>query len=158
VDLELAGKTYTFPAVPAVQWLAQLMQDDLDPDQIILELCQDGYELLLDEDLGAEDLYHALLDVIGQVSGRKWWIALRLIGVVKANWNVLGAEMFYRHIDPTVLSLSAWLDVMLVLTIRAMDAKDVSMFTSRLELPPPGETIPEEEMEMSADQFLSMAG
>lgn len=134
------------------------MAENLDQDQILLELCPQGYELLLDEELDPEELTRALLDVIEQVSGRKWWIALRLIWVVRANWNVLGAEMFYRHIDPTALSLSAWLDVMLVLTIKAMEPKDVSMFTSKLELPPPGETIAEEEMVMSADQFLSMAG
>lgn len=158
VELDLAGRTYTFPAVPAVEWLSVLMAENLDQDQILLELCPQGYELLLDEELDPEELTRALLDVIEQVSGRKWWIALRLIWVVRANWNVLGAEMFYRHIDPTALSLSAWLDVMLVLTIKAMEPKDVSMFTSKLELPPPGETIAEEEMVMSADQFLSMAG
>jgi hypothetical protein len=158
VELELAGNVYLFPAVPAVDWLAVLMKQDLDPDEIVLEMCQDGAELLLNEDIDPRELQEAVFDVIEQVSGRKWWIALRLIGVVRGSWNVLGAEMFYRHIDPAVLSLSAWLDVMLVLTIRAMDPKDVAMFTSRLELPPPGQTVPEEEMAMSSDQFLSMAG
>lgn len=159
VDVDLAGRTYTFPALPAVDWLTVLMTEDLDLERLVLDLCPGGHELLFDETLDSLDgLYEVLLDVIEQVSGRKWWIALRLIGVIRTNWNVLGAEMFYRHIDPTQLSLSGWLDAMLVLTIKAMDPKDVSMFTSRLELPPPGETIPEEEMEMSADQFLSMAG
>ncbi len=158
MDLDLAGHTYTFPAVPATDWLAVLMVDSPDPDTIILELCPQGHHLLVDEELDQEELYKALLDVIGQVSGRKWWIALRLIQVVRNNWNVLGAEMFYRHIDPNALSLSAWLDVMLVLTIRAMEPKDVAMFTSRLEIPPAGEEMAPEDMEMSADQFLSMAG
>lgn len=158
VELELAGKTYTFPALPASDWLATLMVADLDPDQVILDLCPGGHALLLDDSVDPDDLYASLLDVIEQVSGRRWWIALRLIGVIRTNWNVLGAEMFYRHIDPTVLSLSAWLDVMLVITIKAMDPKDVALFTSRLEVPPPGEEIELESMEMSAEQFLSMAG
>jgi hypothetical protein len=58
------------------------------------------------------------------------------------------------------LSLAAWLDVMLVILIRCMDPKEVSMFVSRLELPPPSEMAAEqdrvEEMEMSVEQFLSM--
>jgi hypothetical protein len=158
VDVELAGKTYTFPALPAVDWLSVLMADELDLEHVVLELCPGGYALLFEEDLDLDGLYQVLLDVIEQVSGRKWWIALRFIGVIRANWNVLGAEMFYRHIDPTALSLSGWLDAMLVLTIKAMDPKDVAMFTSRLEDPPPGEEVAPEEMEMSAEQFLSMAG
>lgn len=158
VELELAGKVYTFPALPAVDWLSVLMADPVDPDRILLDLCPGGHEPLFDEDLDQELLGTALLDVIEQVAGRKWWIALRLIGVVRANWNVLGAEMFYRHINPATLSLSAWLDVMLVITIRAMDPKDVAMFTSRLEIPPAGEETALEDMEMSTDQFLSMAG
>ena len=158
VELEIAGVVYSFPAVPAADWLTVLMAENLDPDQILLDLCPTGYALLFDENVDQEELYLAVLDVVEQVSGRKWWIALRLIGVVRSNWNVLGAEMFYRHIDPTVLSLSAWLDVMLVLTIRAMDPKDVAMFTSRLEIPPAGIESDPADMEMSADQFLSMAG
>lgn len=159
MDVDLAGRVYTFPALPAVDWLAVLMTEDLDLEQIVVQLCPDGYGLLFDESVeGLDGLYQVLLDVIEQVSGRKWWIALRLIHVVRNNWNVLGAEMFYRHIDPTHLSLSGWLDAMLVLTIKAMDPKDVAMFTAKLELPPPGEETAPEDMEMTAEQFLSMAG
>jgi len=156
--VELAGRTYTFPALPAVDWLSVLMAEDLDLERMVLELCPGGHVLLFEESLELDGLYEVLLDVIEQVSGRKWWIALRFIGVIRANWNVLGAEMFYRGIDPTRLSLSGWLDAMLVLTLKAMDPKDVTMFVSRLEVSPPGEEIAPEEMEMSADQFLSMAG
>jgi hypothetical protein len=157
IELDLAGKAYTIPALPAVDWLTILMADSVDPERILLDLCPGGHEILLDESLEQDDIGNALLDVIEQVSGRRWWIALRLIGVVRSNWHILGAEMFYRHIDPAALSLSAWLDVMLVITIRSMDPKDVAMFTMKLELPPEGEEPGTEGMEMSAEQFLSMA-
>lgn len=157
MELELAGVVYAFPAKPAVDWLTVLMAEDLDLDRLILELCPTGSGLLFDESLDAQDLYDALLDVIEQVSGRRWWIALRLIKVIRENWNVLGAEMFFRNIDPARLSLSAWLDTMLVLTIRAIEPKEVAAFVMRLEAPPEGEETAAEEMEMSTEQFLSMA-
>jgi len=157
VVLALGGQEYEFPAVPAVDWLTILMADDIDLERIPLELCPRGIELLTDEAVHPDVLYDALLDVIGQVSGRHWWIALRLIVAVRVNWNVLGAEMFFRNLDPARISLSGWLDAMLVIAIKAMEPKDVAMFVSKLELPPPGEELDPEEMEMSADQFLSMA-
>jgi hypothetical protein len=134
-----------------------LMADDVDLERILLDLCPSGIALLTDETVPPDVLYDALLEVITQVSGRHWWIALRLIVTIRMSWNVLGAEMFFRNVDPARMSLSGWLDAMLVITIRAMEPKDVAMFVSRLEVPPPGEDVAPEEMEMSADQFLSMA-
>lgn len=157
IVLVLGGREYEIPALPAVDWLMILMADQLDLDRILLELCPRGVELFTDETVEPDALYAVLLDVIEQVSGRRWWIALRLIMTVRNNWNALGAEMFFKNIDPSRLSLSGWLDSMLVLTIRALEPKDVAMFVSRLELPPPGEEADTEDMEMSADQFLSMA-
>jgi hypothetical protein len=155
--LALRGQEYEIPAVPAVDWLTILMADDIDLERVLLELCPRGIELLTDEDVDPEVLYDALLDVVEEVSGRYWWIALRLIVTIRVNWNVLGAEMFFRNLDPARMSLSGWLDAMLVIAIKSMEPKDVAMFVSKLELPPPGEELDPEDMEMSADQFLSMA-
>ena len=157
VVLALRGQEYEIPAVPAVDWLTILMADDIDLERVLLELCPRGIELLTDEDVDPEVLYDALLDVVEEVSGRYWWIALRLIVTIRVNWNVLGAEMFFRNLDPARMSLSGWLDAMLVIAIKSMEPKDVAMFVSKLELPPPGEELDPEDMEMSADQFLSMA-
>lgn len=147
---------YEIPALPATDWLQVLMQEHPDLEAILTELCPNGMGLLFDEDLEEQELWDILLDVIEQASGRHWWIAMRLINVVRGSWNVLGAEMFYRGIDPNTLSLAAWLDAMLLVIIRAMDPKDVTMFTMKLEMVPAGEEPDEEEMEMSTEQFLSM--
>ena len=113
----------------------------------------------MDEELETEQLLELSLDIIEAASGRRWWIALRLIGVMMANWHVLGAEMLLRGVDATRLSLSGWLDVALLLAIRNMEPKDVTMFTSQLELPPPEERVEiMEDMEMPRDQFLSIMG
>lgn len=159
-ELELGGQVWEFPAVPAVAWLAILMDEQPDMDRILVDLCPRGLELLFNDTIEPDILYRGLLDLIEMVAARRWWIAMRLISVVRQNWHVLGPEMFLAGVDPEVLSLAAWLDIMMVLTIRAMEAKEVSLFVSRLELPPPSEVADEmdriEEFEMSREQFLSM--
>lgn len=150
------GEEFEIPALPATDWLQVLMKENVNLEEILMELCPNGAGLLFDETLDPEELWDILLNVIEQASGRHWWIAMRLIGVCRDNWNVIGAEMFYRGIDPNVLSLAGWLDAMLLLLIRAMDPKDVTMFTMRLEMVPAGEEPDEDEMEISAEQFLSM--
>lgn len=160
VELELDGEIWEFPAVPAVDWLAILMDKELDLDRVLLDLCPRGMELLFRDTIEPEVLYRAILDLIETASARRWWIAMRLIGVVKANWHVLGPEMVTTGIDPTVLSLAAWLDCMMVALINAMERKEVGLFVSRLEMPPPSEVAAEmervDEFEMSVEQFLSM--
>jgi hypothetical protein len=136
------------------------MDEQPDLDRVLIELCPTGMELLFNQEIEPEVLCSAILELIATVAARKWWIALRMIGIVRQNWNVLGPEMIMSGIDPQVLSLAAWLDAMLVILIRAMDPKEVSLFVSRLELPPPSEMAAEmervDEMEMSVEQFLSM--
>lgn len=152
------GRDVEFPAAPAADWLAVLMTDPIDLEDIIRLLATDGEKLLFDEDFGAES-YEMCLEVISSVSGRPWWQAMRLINVAKANWNTVGAEMLYRGFFPGDVSLSAWLDVALVVIIKLMDPKQVTMFTMQLEMPPvdviDGESQ-EQEMEMDRNQFLSM--
>lgn len=156
VVIDVGGETYEIPALPATDWLQVLMKDPPDLEEILTLLCPGGTGLLFDESLEVEELWEILLNVVEEASGRHWWIAMRLINVCRASWNVLGAEMFYRGIDPNTLSLAAWLDAMLLVIIRTMDPKDVTMFTMKLEMVPAGEELEPEEMEMSADQFLSM--
>jgi len=156
VTLSIADREWEIPAASAADWLSVLMADPVDLDEVVRAMVIDGESLLFDESVGVE-LEELCLDVISMVSGRPWWQALRMISVATANWNVLGGEMLYRGIIPDQVSLSQWLDVLLLVTIRSMDPKDVTMFTLQLENPPvdvvDGAAV---ELEMSRDQFLSM--
>lgn len=157
VTIQAGGRDYTIPALPAADWLAVLMADPFDPDDLILELVDDGRELLFIETMTADDLEHICFDIIATVSARPWWIAMRLVAMARGNWSVLGAELILKGIDPQRVSLAAWLDALLLITLRTMDSKDVTMFTMRLEEPPPEEAASvADELEMSAEAFLSM--
>ena len=103
---------------------------------------------------GLEELYETCLEVISTASGRPWWVTMRLIGVARESWHILSGEML--KVDATRMSLSGWLDVLLLVIISSMDPKDTTMFSMRLEAPPPEVETKPEEMEMSANSFLNM--
>lgn len=162
VDVRIDGNTIQIPALPACEWLALLMTDGLDVGDFFWSLSPDLSEALDDalyaERLSFDDYLDLIFGVLDQVCGRRWHIALRLIGSARASWDVVGAELVYRHVDAAVISLSAWLDVVLLIMLKSMEEKDVAMFTAKLEAPPPG-VDPMDEMEMPADDFAAlMAG
>jgi len=157
VIISAGGRDYEIPALPAADWLAVLMADPFDPDDVILSLVKDGRELLFTESVAADDLEHVCLDVISTVSARPWWVTLRLVTLARSSWSILGAELTLKGVRADQVPLAAWLDALLLLALRTMDSKDVTMFTLKLEEPPPEEIESVAgEMEMSADNFLSL--
>lgn len=147
----------------AAEWLTVLMVENLELDDIFPGLLdEDGVEvvedLIIDGTLDLEEFQELVLSVIEVASARPWWVTLRLVEAARGSWDILGGEMGLRGVDPTRLSLSAWLDVLLLIIIRSMDQKDVQMFTLKLEAPPPqAQQDAEQSMEMPAAAFLAMA-
>lgn len=156
VILTVQGRDYEIPALPAAQWLRVLMREDATAEDVFLELVPEGVRLLLEDD-GSWDAGELAEQVIELASGRRWYIAMRLINVVRSNWNVIGATMLMKGVDAQQLSLSGWLDVALLVVLQHMEQKDVTMFVSQLEIPPEGEAPPEEEMVMTHEAFMAMA-
>jgi hypothetical protein len=153
----IKGRQFDIPAHSAAEWLAVLMAEDCAIEDVFLEFVPDGATLLLDAGLGFE-LDDVAKEIITTVSGRPWYVSLRLIQVMRGSWNILGATMLLRGVDATRMSLSGWLDVALLLLFQHLDPKDVAMVTAQLEMPPTGEEVPAEEMEMSREEFLSLMG
>lgn len=160
VVIDACGQQVEIPPLPAADWLSVLMINDLELDNIFpgflsLEESDLVEEMIISGDLDLEEYEDIILSIIETVSARHWWIALRLIGVARASWDLLGGELALRGVDAGQISLSSWLDAVLLLAIEAQDPKDVTMFTMKLEAPPP--TMKTEEPEMDASTFMSMA-
>ena len=159
VTVTFMGHEFEIPALSAADWLVYLMQPVPDLDGLISDLLPGAEDLLYDLELDPDKLYETCLELIALVSARPWWVALRQVSVAMDSWHILGAELALKHIDPERISLALWLDTLLIVTIRAMDPKDVTMFVMKLEAIPVealGST-PAQEMEMSRGDFLSMA-
>lgn len=148
--------------MPAVDWLAVLMSDDLHLDDVFPGLLADVdvdwvEERLLQGDLELDEYQRIVFDIIETASARKWYVTLRLIEVAKSSWDSIGSEMMLRGVDAAQVSLAAWLDILLITILRNMEQKDVTMFTMRLEAPPPEEAQEAiEDLEMSRSAFMAM--
>lgn len=159
VTVTIGGQDIEIPALPAVEWLAYLMRPEPDVDGLILDLLPEVDELLFQERTNVEDVYEMILELIATVCARTWWVALRQISIARESWHILGPQML-EVVDASQVSIAAWLDVLLLKTLSSMDPKDTTMFSSRLEAPPPSVTAtkePMEEMEMDRGAFLSMS-
>lgn len=156
--MTFAGREYEIPAMSAAAWLSVLMEDELDLEDIFPGLTgkeEEIIDLVIDGKQTMDDLELVSLEVIAAVSGRPWWVAMRLVGAARASWPVLGPALIQR-VDPNVVSLSAWLDVLLVEIMDRMKPEQAQMFALRLELPPPELEMPEADMEMSAESFMAL--
>lgn len=154
--IRVAGQDFEVPPLVAADWLAVLMVEDFSMDEFIMLILPEADDLLYETGLPLDELYEACTDLISTVSARPWWVTMRLINLARESWEVLGAELILKHVDAATLSLSAWLDALLVVTIRALDPKDVTMFTMRLEAVPETEAEEGVEPEMSAEAFLAL--
>lgn len=162
VVVTLGGRELEIPALAAVDWLVILMApepqlDDLFPGLLSPEDADWVEEQILDGKLKLPEFQELIYQVIETASARKWWVALRLIDMARRSWDVIGSEMLIRGVDAAHVSLSAWLDVLLITALRNMDPKETTMFTLRLESPPEQEKEPEE-MEMSRSAFMALGG
>ena len=147
--------------MPAIDWLTVLMDDSFSPELVFPGLLEETdrdlvEQLLHSGALDVEDMWKLGLDIITQASGRKWYVALRLVLTAKEAWDALGGDMAAVRSDA---SLSAWLDILFTLIVRNIEDSKRTMFLMKLEIVPQGWGDEEPQaMEMSADAFLAMAG
>lgn len=155
----LGAREFEIPAMAAADWLAYLMQAAPDVDGLIIDLFDDAEKMLYAGSITIEQLYEAVLDLIATVCARPWWVALRQINVARNAWHVLGPKILER-VDLEHVSISAFLDVLLVVTLESMDPKDTAMFVLKLEAVPTEvgkeQPAPIDSMEMNRGTFLSM--
>ena len=130
---------------------------DLFPGALESEDQDHVFDMILNGSLAEVDFGELVLNIIAEVSGRPWWVALRLVNGARNGWSVVGADMLLRGVDATRLSFSGWLDVALLTMIKNIDQKKLTMFNLELEQPPPGEgSDAESEPTMTASAFMSM--
>ena len=160
IEVRVGNQIIEIPAMPAVDWLLYLLQPTPDLDGLLGNLLPEIDDAIYDNLTSIADMYLLLLDIISTVSAHKWWVTLRLTNLAYHNWSSLGPELMFHGVDAAQVSLAAWLDALLLLTLRNMDPKKITMFTMQLEIPPPelsGDTDELPQLETDRSAFLSMA-
>lgn len=112
------------PPRPAVDWITAVLDDGL------VDLF-DGpsSELLTDLHLDGVDIDPVVLDALTEVSGRPWYVALRLL--MGLNGDDMRGEVLSR-IDIATAPLGAVLDVIYALATRGMDNEGRTRFEAQL--------------------------
>lgn len=162
VVMDVAGREVAIPAMCAADWLHTLMNVNLTTDDVFPGLLDDDDHQFVEEQLHSggfsyDDCQELALEIIAQVSGRPWWVALRLISVARNSWDALGGDMVEKT-DAATMPLGGWLDALFLLVVRTIEDSKRTMFLMKLEIAPEGwGSNPEETVEMSADAFMAMA-
>lgn len=113
--MSFAGRVFKVPAMDAAGWLELLLAETIDYEglfpglagpQAVLEVNQ----MMLEGQAAEGDLERAILDLLEAVSGRSWWITLRLCFSMRSNWESVGGEMARMGVYPWGMPLGYWLD------------------------------------------------
>lgn len=146
VDVELAGEWFHIPKADAVEWLKRFLTEDLDPEAIFPGMCAPEeeirvYEYIISAGVPKAQMERAFYDVVEAVTGRRWWIAVRLFRSARDSWDRIGGPLALRGITGRGISVAAWLDAAYAVILDLLkdgDAKNIGRFTSQLVSPPPG--------------------
>lgn len=166
VIVHLAGRDWTIPARPAADWLGVLLAERFDAEEVFPGLLDPAdvekadawlQEELLWERIDLKAVGTAVLEAITVISGRPWWLTVRLTAVVRGAWTNIGAQLAMSGPDPATAPLGAWLDAAYLTLIRSLAPDRLTEWVSRLNAPPTGEApVFDEEAESAA--FLAAMG
>lgn len=142
LDVDIAGATYTIPALPASGWLMAVASGSyLDIVPGLLEGPGEALDdLLLDGD--PDGLCQAAARAaIGAASGTSWWTATRLARAISTTW--IGGEFTLQGVDADRVPFGAYLAAAYRLVSRRLDDQQRARLDMELAAPPTG-VAPEE--------------
>jgi hypothetical protein len=131
------GQGYTIGAMDAVDWLVHIDGPHPDLYEIFPVLAGQAAVEHVEEALWEgrathDDIAQLSLDALGVAADRDWWVALRIIGAAKANWEMI-------HVNRAVgMSLAGWLDEIWSKIMERIDPKKKASWVSDIERPPKG--------------------
>lgn len=158
ITVDLLGRSWTIPAMPAAGWLKILWERPFDPDSIFPDLADavaEVEEAILYGQLASDEPTRVACEILEEASGYRWWFTVQLAMAVRAAWPRVGGTLILAGVDPARISLGAWLSAAYACCLDLMDPKKVTQFVNQLNTPPAGfEVELDEERESAA--FMAM--
>lgn len=137
IEIELGGRVYDIPALPAVEWWPVLSSADLSQilDFVVSRPDDPSNldDLLLSGALSTEDLVEALTDAIEQTAGRSYHSALVLAAVANSQWAVINGALVQTGFRWDDQPLGAALDAVYAVIAERMDKDDLVKFRALLD-------------------------
>lgn len=140
VDVDIAGRTYTIPPLPARDWIVAAHGDWADIVPGLLAGADDLDEAIADGRVGHGECVTAARAALAAASGTKWWTAQRLAHCAGEN---IGAELVRVGVDPDRIPFARWLQVTYLVATRHAKDVDVARIDAELDSPPQGLAVDE---------------
>jgi hypothetical protein len=158
IGVEASGHIFTLPAASAAVWITALCEEDPITAVFPGLLSDDSYEratrMISAGQMPMRAVKRAAFDAITRASGRRWWEAIRLVGMSDDDGYVVG-ELTLRGVDPWAMPFARWCAAVYALATRGLEPKDHMKWTTKLAAPPPIEEAMAEADE-SAGSFEDM--
>lgn len=139
VVVELGGREYRIPALPAATWMLTLLERDWS--DVVPGLCEgemeDLYDLIADGVISSQDCVRAAQDAVTAAAGTDWWVAVKLLHSAAADPGAMG-ELRSSGLDLSTAPLGAVLVTLYRVYTRDRERKDVAKVDAELAKLPPG--------------------
>ena len=159
IEIELGGRTFEVPALPAADWFPVLLSADLAGVLDLMVSSSDGWleDMILSGGITADDLTEALTDAVEQAAGRSFWASCLLAMVAESRWAEINGELARRGFRWDRQPLGAALDALYV-TMCAGFTEQAALDKFRALLEPPAHLAGREDQEQAMAQFEAIAG
>jgi hypothetical protein len=159
VEVDLGGRTYRIPPLPASEWFAAVLSGEggpIVPGLLGVEDQEDIIDAMLAGEVSLAQLETANHDALAAASGWKWWEAERLIASAAAQWKVIGGLLQGAGLDMSTAPLGAVLSSMYAMAVTHMKREDKFAFDAQISAPPPGRAREWFDESAYADNFAQL--
>ena len=153
VEIELGGRIYTVPPLPAVGWWPILAEERLAAVLNLLEDSGDLDDRLLDGEINSAELEQALTEAVEEVSGRTMHEALVIVSVAASAWWWIGGRLARHGFRWDVMPLAAALDAVHGLLMENLTEEFKKKYEAALN--PPVKKI---DRAQAVNNFATLAG
>lgn len=137
VEIELGGRTFEVPALPAVQWWPVLTSGDLGLVLDFIPSSSDGPDdlddLILSGAISSDDLVQTLTDVIEETAGRSLHAAIVLASVANSQWASVNGTLARSGFRWDKQPLGAALDAVHSVITGRLEKDDLKNFLALLD-------------------------
>ena len=124
LELELGGRTFDVPALPAADWWPVLVSGDLS--QILdfaVSTSGDLDDLLLTGEVTQDQLAQALTDAVEETAGRPLHASTVLASLASMHWTTINGELAKHGFRWDVMPLGAALDAIYLIAVNGIPEK-----------------------------------
>jgi hypothetical protein len=163
IEIDLGGRTFVVPALPASHWLPVLL--DGNP-LLVLDLLEstpvdeDVDSLILSGQVGPAELVEALTVAVEQAAGRDFHSAFVIAQVARSQWAAVSGVLAEKGFRWDQSPLGAALDAIYAIVIKHLDEEKLTRFHHLLDNPlsvTAGRRRPADRAK-AMEQFETMAG